>query len=118
VRDYLHINEGELSTFEGTFDGAAGVGEFSDVAIDSSKMNPAYPQYGKPHLVQCVVDKGPFTREILTFKGDDPHAKGLPCAIRYYGDTYDIAFVGFPIWALKLEDAKTLAQQLLGSMGY
>lgn len=118
VHDYLHVNMGELSNFEGTFIGAVGVGEFSNVEIDPTKMNPNYPQFGKPHLVQVVVEKGPFTREICTFQGNDPYAEGLPCAIRYYGDAYDIAFIGFPLWSLKIEDARIFASQLLKNMGY
>jgi hypothetical protein len=118
VRDFLHINAGDQSGFQGTFTGASGVGEFSDVEIDSSKMNPDYPQFGKPHLVGVVVEKGPFTREILRVNGGDPYAAGLPCAIRYYGDTYNISVVMFPIWSLKSDNAQTLAQQLLRGMGF
>jgi hypothetical protein len=118
VRDYLHILAGDQSTFQGSFSGATGVGGFSDVAVDTSKMNPDFPQYGKPGWVGVVAQKGPFTREILLFKDPDPHATGLPCGIRYYGDTYDITWLGFPLWALHSDDARTLAQQILRSIGY
>jgi hypothetical protein len=118
VYDYLHIRVGELSDNLGTFTGANGVGEFSDVEIDTSKITSDFPYFGKPHLVQVVVEKGPFTREILTFQGNDTYAENWPCAIRYYGDVYDIAYIGFPLWALKLDDAKNFAAQLLRSMGY
>lgn len=118
VYDYLHIHQGELSNIEGTFIGAAGIGEFSSIEIDPTKMNPSYPQYGKPHLVQVVVEEGPFTRGILTFQGEDPYAKALPCGIRYYGDVYDICFLGFPLWAIKQDQAKVLAGEILKSMGY
>jgi hypothetical protein len=118
VQDYLHVVAGERSSIEGSFVGTTGVGGFTDLEIDPTKMNPAYPQYGKPHLVQVVVDKGPFTREIALFKGDDANAKDLPCAIRYYGDVYDICFIGFPLWAIKQDQARVFAGQILKSMGY
>jgi len=115
---YLHIKSCDFSSFKGSFTGANGIGEFSDVEVDTTKMNPGYPQFGKPHLVAVITEKGSFTREILKFKGNDPYASDLPCAIRYYGDIYNIAFVGFPIWALKKEDARIFVSQLLKNMGY
>jgi hypothetical protein len=118
VHDYLHIEAGDQSTFQGSFSGATGVGGFSDVSVDTSRMNAGFPQYGKPGWVGVVARKGPFTREILLFKDEDPNVTGLPCGIRYYGDSYDITWLGFPLWALKSEDARTLAQQILRSMGY
>jgi hypothetical protein len=118
IRDYLHIDAGDQSAFLGSFSGATGVGGFSSVEVDTSKMNSGFPQYGKPGWVSVVAQKGPFTRELLTFKDDDPHATGLPCAIRFYGDTYNITWLGFPMWALKYNDARTLAQQIMQSMGF
>jgi hypothetical protein len=118
VRDYLHVVAGERSSIEGSFSGTTGVGGYIDLEIDSTKMNPAYPQYSKPHLVQVVVEKGAFTREIALFKGDDPYARDLPCAIRYYGDVFDISFIGFPLWAIKQDQARIFASQILKSMGY
>ena len=118
VYDYLHILTGELSSDRGSFTGAIGISGFDNVSIDTSKMSPNYPYFGKPHLVQVVVEKGPFAREICIFQGGDMYAEGLPCGIRYYGDVYNIAFIGFPLWALKLEDAKIFGAQLLRSMGY
>lgn len=118
VYDFLHIYAGDQSTFLGSFSGATGVGGFSDVEVDTSRMNPDYPQYGKPGWVSVAAQRGPFTRALLTFKDQDPHVTGLPCAIRYYGDTYNITWLGFPLWALKYNDALTLAQEILKNMGY
>lgn len=116
--EYLHVWTSELSTIEGTFEGAAGIGEFSDVEIDPTKMNPEWPQLGKPHMIQLIVHRGGFTRAICTFVGPDPTMSGLPCAIRYYGDVFDLAFIGFPLWSLKLDDARIFANELLTNMGY
>jgi hypothetical protein len=118
VYQYLHIQKGDLSDTRGTFEGAEGVGEFSDVEIDPSKLSADFPYFGKPHMVQVATEMGPFTRAICNFRGADEFAEGLPCAVRYYGDTYDIAFIGFPLWSLKLEDARVFASQLLQNMGY
>ena len=118
VYDYLHIQMGDLSSSMGTFTGAEGVGGFPDVEVDRTKMSPDFPYFGKPALVQIIAEKGPFTREICLFKGNDEYAEGQPCAIRYYGDTYNIAYIGFPLWALELEDARTFASSILKSMDY
>ena len=118
VRDFLHINAGDQSAFLGSFSEATGVGGFSDVHVDTTRMNSGYPQYGKPSWVSVVAERGPYTRVLLTFKDQDAHATGLPCAIRYYGDTYNITWLGFPLWALKFDDAQALAQQILKNVGY
>ncbi len=119
VYDFLHIYAGDESAFTpGDFSRATGVDGFTDVEVDTSKINPSYPQYSKPQWVSVVARPGPFTRTLLTFKDKDPYATGLPCAIRYYGDTYNITWLGFPLWALKYNDAQTLAQQILKDMGY
>lgn len=116
--DFLHLIIGDLSAIQGTFTGATGVGGFSDVDIDPTKMNPDFPHFGKVQLVPVVLQKGGFARDILIFRDQDPYATGHPCAIRYYGDVYDLAFIGFPLWALKHEDARRFASELLRNMGY
>ena len=80
VHDFLHVNEGDQSSFQGSFTGATGLEGFSEcLRIDSTKMNPDFPQYGKPHLVGVVYEKGPFTKEILKFGASgDLYASGMP----------------------------------------
>ncbi len=116
--DYLHLIKTELSGLQGNFTGATGVDEFPDVEIDTEKLNPDFPQYGKVNLVITAVLKGGFTKDILIYQGSDPWAKDLPCAVRYYGDAYDLAFIGFPLYALKRDDARNFASALLKNMGY
>lgn len=116
--EFLHLIKGDLSSLEGNFSGATGVGGFSDVEIDPTKMNPSFPHNAKVPLVVVAYEKGGFTRDILIYKDQDPNATGYPCAIRYYGDVYDLAFIGFPLWALKHEDARVFASELLKNMGY
>jgi len=118
VREYLHLVVGEQSSVVGTMSGAKGVGEFSDVHIDTAKVNPNDPHFGKLNVIECAVIKGGFTREILIFEGNDPWCTGLPCAWRYYGDVYDLAYISFPLFTLKIDEARTFAGELLNNMGY
>ncbi len=79
VYTYLNIQEVEMSLLTpGTFEGAAGVGGFSDVAFDTKKINQDYPHFGLGIQVAGIVTMGGFTRAISTFVGDDPYAAGLP----------------------------------------
>lgn len=117
--EYLHLIETELSGLEGNFTGATGVARgFPDIEIDPSKINPNFPHNGLGNLVVTAVLKGGFTRDLMVYQGSDPFNQGLPCAIRYFGDVYDLAFIGFPLYMIKKDDARVFASALLKNMGY
>ena len=118
VNKILHIQEGHISGTIGTMEGAIGLNGFSDIEVDTSKCQMEYPWSGKPHRIQTVDVKGGFTREIFKFVGNDPFAGGKTCGLRYYGDVFDLIFLGFPMWQIKEEDAAVLARELLTSLGY
>lgn len=43
----------------------------------------------------------------------DSQFQGKPCAIRYSGTTYKLVFFGFPLYYIKLDEAKALAVEVL-----
>lgn len=123
VNDYLHIQSADETdiTVPGDFIGATGVGDaFSDVAIDSSKLGGIFPYAGWLSQVNVIPQRSGFTDIIYSYKsrGDLPLFRGTAVGLRYYGTTFNAVVLGFPIYFLKQEDARTLADEVLTSMGY
>lgn len=115
-RDYLHIRSIELTGLTGNFFGGRGVNGFRDVVVDTSKMNRGFPWYGLPHLNPVVAEMDSLTQPLLIYNGKDPLGKELPCATLYNGGIYQTAYLAFPLYALRREDAQQFVQKLLYKM--
>ena len=118
IHDYLHINEADETPLGGDFDRAIGVGEFSDVNVDEQKLASAFPYYGLLGQVNVIPARGGFTRVIYSYDGTLPGYRGMAVGLRYFGTSFDAAVFGFPIYFLREDDAQTLADEILNSMGY
>lgn len=118
IHDYLHINEADETPLGNDFDRAQGVGEFSDVRVDSAKLANAFPYYGRLGQVNVIPARGGFTKVIYAYDGNLPAYRGMAVGLRYYGTSFDAAVFGFPIYFLEPEDARTLAAEVLESLGY
>ena len=55
---------------------------------------------------------------IFKLHSDDPYADQETCAVRYFGSGFDLIYVGFPIWHMNADDAKTLGAKILEDMGF
>lgn len=123
VNDYLHIkaaNETDI-TIPGDFIGATGVGdEFSDVAVDTTKLLEVFPYFGYLSQINIIPERAGFTDIIYSYqsRGELPLMRGSAVGLRYYGTSFDAVVLGFPVLFLKEEDAATLANEVLTSLGY
>lgn len=123
VSDYLHIKAADETeiTIPGDFVGATGVGDaFSDVAVDSTILAPAFPYFGWLAQINTIPARAGFTDVIYAYqsRGGLPMTRGEAVGLRYYGTSFDAVVLGFPIYFLKREDARTLAREVLQSLGY
>ncbi|MFQ6674789.1 MAG: hypothetical protein ACE5LH_00445 [Fidelibacterota bacterium] len=123
IHDYLHIITVDETILFGDFTGATGVGpHFSDVNVDSLKLAEAFPYYGKLAQINIIPSPAGFTDIVYSYQNadDSPYVeyRGQPCGLRYYGTTFDAVVLGFPIFFIVTEDARTLAREILESMGY
>lgn len=121
VQDYLHIVSADETPLVGDFTGAIGVGEFSDIAVDSAKLAEAFPYFGKLGQVNIIPDRAGFTEIIYSYKNADDSPlvqyRGRACGLRYFGTSFDAVVLGFPIFFIKREDAEILADEILRSLG-
>lgn len=123
VNDYLHIqaaNETDI-TIPGDFIGATGVGDaFTDVAVDSTKLDDAFPYFGWLAQINVIPERAGFTDVIYSYqsRGEQPLFRGSAVGLRYYGTSFDAVVLGFPILFLEEDDARTLADEVLTSLGY
>lgn len=123
IHDYLHIIQAnETPLVPSDFIGANGSGPFSDIKVDSIKLREAFPFLGKLSQINIMPGRAGFTDVIYRYKNDDltglPDYRGLPCGLRYYGTSFDVVVLGFPIFFIQKDDAKTLATEILYSLGY
>lgn len=119
VRDYLHINVAdETGMFPSDFTGPHGVGEeFSDARVDENKLK-SFPYYGKLSQVGIVSERGGFTKIIYSYVGNNIDYAGRTVGLRYYGTSYDLIVLGFPLYFIQEEDAKQMGKEMLINMGF
>ncbi len=122
IHDYLHINIADETAPVPDFIGANGIGTFTDIRVDSAKLAKAFPYYGKLDQINLMPSRAGFTDVIYTYKNLNNSSwvqyRGRPCGLRYYGTSFDAVVFGFPIYFIRMDDAKILAEEILRSLGY
>jgi len=121
VAKYLHIMRADETPYiPGDFIGADGVGDFSDVAVDSTKL-ATFPFNGKLSNINIVLTRAGFTEELYRYQNLQASSlyqyRGRACGLKYLGTKFNAVILGFPLFFLKQEDAKLLAQDILETMG-
>lgn len=124
IHDYLHINQADESAPIADFTWAKGYG-FSNIRVDSIKLSESFftttPVIGLMY-VNLMPRAAGFTDVIFRYQNDDytglPAHRFFPCGLRYYGTSFNAIVLGFPIFLINQEDAKTMAAEMLHSMGY
>ncbi len=119
VHDYLHIYTVDETDVIGDMTGGHGMNAFSDFAVDSTKLT-LFPYSGKLSWVNLITKTAGFTDGLYTYvnRNDSPYPqyRGRFIAVRYYGTVYDAAVLGFPLYFIKEDDAKIMAQEILQSL--
>jgi hypothetical protein len=121
VFDYLHIRTvDETPAFEGDcLGGDSTMTTFNSFKFDSTKL-AFFPYSGKFGGVNLITSTAGFTVSLFTYinSPSSPRVtyRGRPIALRYYGTTYDAVVLGFPLYFVREEDAKVMAQQILRNL--
>jgi hypothetical protein len=120
VYDYLHIRMVTETDILGDCTGGKGkTGSFSNFRVDSTKL-AFFPYNGKLSQVNIINSQAGFTDILYSYVNadDSPNVtlRGRTIALRYYGTVYDAVVLGFPMYFIQKDDAKTMARELLQSL--
>jgi len=121
IHDYLHINTAdETPLVPSDFIGAVSFSGFSRIRVDSTKLAEAFPYNGMLAQINIIPSRGGFTSNIFIY--DNPSwglvaPRGMACALRYYGTSFNAAVFGFPIYFIRKNDARIMAKEVLQSLG-
>nr|NIR62235.1 hypothetical protein [candidate division Zixibacteria bacterium]NIT54721.1 hypothetical protein [Fodinibius sp.]NIW43247.1 hypothetical protein [Gammaproteobacteria bacterium]NIS44472.1 hypothetical protein [candidate division Zixibacteria bacterium]NIU12481.1 hypothetical protein [candidate division Zixibacteria bacterium] len=120
INDYLHIRAADESPLQGDFTHADGFRGFTDVQVDSTKLQE-FPFFGKMAQINTVLQPAGFT-EIIYLYGNDldglPEFRGHAVGLRYFGTSFDAVILGFPIFFMEKQGALILGDEVLKSLGY
>ncbi len=121
IHDYLHITLVNETALFGDFIGAQGAGGFSDIRVDSTKIE-IFPYGGKLAQVNLMPGIAGFTDKMYIYRNDISSSfteyRGQTVGLRYYGSVFDAVVLGFPVYFIMKEDAMTMASEILNNMGY
>jgi len=112
--DYLHLAGSDESTSP-DFIGATGVLGYPSLSVDTTKIPTAW--VGKLKYVDTTIPRD--AESILTFNSfsGDTAFHNKPCGVRYLGGPYQIVFFGFPLYFMKEDEARSVAQKVLMDLG-
>ena len=119
VHEYLHITEADESPYyPGDFTGAtATLSAEGNIRVDSTKLAGAFPYEGKLSNINIIVQPAGFTDVLYRYQNAPgsslPAYNGRACALKYIGTSYNTVVLGFPLYFIQKEDAKSLASQVL-----
>ncbi len=123
VYDYLHITRADETVLDGDFIGGEGFSGFSSIRVDSLKLLDIFPFNGKLAQINFMSEQaiGGFAKKMYIYQ-NAPNStyfqyRGQTCGIIYYGTSFDVAVLGFPIFFINGNDARTLAREILQRMG-
>jgi len=120
VYDYLHIYTVDETSIIGDCIGGMGMpGLFSDFRVDSARL-AFFPYDGKLAQVNLITKWAGFTEPLYSYKNADASPfvtyRGRPIALRYYGTVFDAVVLGFPMYFVRKDDARVMAQEILRSL--
>lgn len=120
VYDYLHIRTVTETDILGDMTGAKGkTGVFTTIEVDSARL-ANFPYDGKLSQVNLITTMAGFTDVLYSYENspNSPNVtyRGRAVALRYYGTVYDAVVLGFPMYFIKKDQAKVMAQEILRSL--
>jgi hypothetical protein len=120
VYDYLHIRVVSESDILGDMTGGKGkTGSFSSFTVDSTRL-AFFPYNGLLAQVNLITSMAGFTDVLYSYENapSSPNVnyRGRAIALRYYGTVYDAVVLGFPMYFIKKNDAKVMAEEILKSL--
>jgi hypothetical protein len=120
VYDYLHIRVVSESDILGDMTGGKGkTGSFSSFMVDSTRL-AFFPYNGLLAQVNLITSMAGFTDVLYSYENapSSPNVnyRGRAIALRYYGTVYDAVVLGFPMYFIKKNDAKVMAEEILKSL--
>ncbi|WP_456408056.1 hypothetical protein [Caldithrix abyssi] len=118
VHDYLHINKvDETPAIPSDMFAVNGINGMDDMYVDSLKLK-SFPYLYKLNQINVISELGGFTKTIFLYGGANMDFVGRPCGLHYYGTSFDVIVLGFPLYFMKKEQARIVGAQILERMGY
>jgi hypothetical protein len=114
--NFAHINLGLKEVPSRDFKGATGTLGFPSINVDASKLPASWG--GLMDRIQIMEPRG-LAETIYTFGSatSDPNFQNKPVAVRYVGTTYNVVFLGFPLYFMDKQKAIDILDGALRSMG-
>lgn len=118
VHDYLHINKvDETPAIPSDMFAVNGINGLEDMWVDSLKLK-SFPYLYKLNQINVISELGGFSKSIFLYGGANMSYVGRPCGLHYYGTSFDVIVMGFPLYFMKKEQAVIVGKILLNSLGY
>jgi len=123
VFDYLHIVSADETILNGDFTFAQGYGGLSDVAVDSVKLANVFPYSGKLAQINFMGEQniGGFAKKAFLYQnaGNSTYFRyrGQTCGIIYYGTSFDVVVLGFPMFFMNGNDSQRMVNEILLRLG-
>lgn len=122
VKQYLHIEQADETPYwPGDFSGADGMKGFSDVEVDSAKL-ATFPFEGKLSVVNVVLRRSGFTDILYKYRNEQSsdllEFRGKTCGLLYTGTSFNAIILGFPMYFIKEEDTRVMAEEILRVINY
>ena len=119
VKDYLQIFSIDETPILAKFVEGGGVEDFATVTVDSTKLD-FFPNNGAINNVNVITERGGFSELIQSYgtvrDSNYPQYRGQTVGVMYYGTSFNIGVLGYPLYFTFEEDAKQLADDLLREM--
>lgn len=112
IYQYAHVQFTMEATSNKDFIGAIGMAGYPDVAIDGTKLIPIWN--GAIDRVLLVTPRG-FAEPIYQFNSPNGASsfQGRTVAVRYLGITYQVVFLGYPLYFLNRDDARAVIDRVM-----
>jgi len=122
VYDYLHITSAGETALDGDFTLAEGTSGFTSVGVDSVKFLDVFPFFGKLAQINFMSEQGigGFARKMYLYQNPPSSTyfqyRGQTCGLIYYGTSFDVVVLGFPIFFMDPNQVGVMAQEILQAL--
>lgn len=118
VKTYLHINIASETPFLADLTEAVGVGEFTTIPVDTTKLDSDFRASGGGiYRVNLVDQRGPFTDVMHSYGTRDdsrfPDFRGQATSVIYYGTSFKSVVMGFPMFFMDQEASKAFFDHVI-----
>ncbi|MCK4576663.1 M20/M25/M40 family metallo-hydrolase, partial [candidate division WOR-3 bacterium] len=117
IYDYLKISHVEISPPGDPFLSAVGLLTYPQLDVDSVRV-PVPAWTGTMRMIEALTSVSP-AEDVYTMdmEGSSSPFEGEVCGVRYLGADYKTVFLGFPLYYMDQDQARSAAQKVMTDFG-